>query len=64
MNVEEIPTFKTNPIILGHFGSGYPLFFDFIKYMIFFLLLLLLSTGAYNIFSNVMLGNGCKDLEE
>ena len=32
--------------------------------MIFFLLVLLLSTSAYNIFSNVMLGTGCHSLDE
>lgn len=35
-------------------GSGIPLFFEFIKYCGYFLIILLLSGGSYNFFSNAL----------
>jgi hypothetical protein len=44
---------------LDFLGAGYPLYFDFLKYCIYILILLFLSTGAYNFFSNAELGKDC-----
>jgi len=48
---------------LDFLGPGYPLFFDFMKYCMFLLLILVLSAGSYNIFSNAILGEDCISIE-
>jgi hypothetical protein len=42
-------------------GSGYPLFFNFIKFCVLVLFLMLLSSGAYNMFSNAVGGDCLTD---
>lgn len=37
---------------LDFLGPGYPMFFEFIKYSIYMLIVLILSAGSYNFFSN------------
>ena len=41
-----------NTTDLDFLGPGYPLFFSFIKYSAYFLIILILSAGSYNFFSN------------
>jgi hypothetical protein len=47
---------------LSELGSGYPMFFDFIKFCIFILFMFIISSGSYNAFSNYLMGKSCKDL--
>ncbi len=41
-------------------GSAYPLFLDFLFFCIQILIFLFLAVGAYNIFSNMYLGEDCE----
>jgi hypothetical protein len=49
-----------DPLELDYLGSGYPLYFDFLKYCGWFLILLILTAGAYSFLSNGY-GKYCTD---
>lgn len=40
-------------------GTGYPLFFAFVTDCINLLIIIFLTTGGYNLASNILLGNYC-----
>jgi hypothetical protein len=44
---------------LGFLGSGYPLFFDFMKFSFAIIFLIFVTSGLYNMSSN-LLGDNCK----
>lgn len=45
-------------------GTGYPMYFDFLKSSLLILFMIFISSGAYNVFSNSYLGDDCKSSEE
>lgn len=45
-------------------GSGYPLYFDFLKFCSILMLVLLLTSGGYNLYTNYYYGNTCKNPDE
>lgn len=45
-------------------GSGYPLYFSFLKYCTIFLSLILIFSGGFNMITNALYGNDCKDSSE
>lgn len=49
-----------DPQSLSFLGSGFPLFFDFCKYCIIILLILFVTSGDYNIITNIAYGNDCE----
>ena len=50
-----IPITEDN-LILNFLGSGYPLMFEFIKYCIYLLISVFLTSGSFNFFANGLLG--------
>jgi len=59
---EQIPL-SANLSELYHLGSGYPLYFQFIKYSIALLILLFIGGGMFGIITNGF-GDSCADLSE
>ena len=51
VEAEKLPL-TCDPIELSHLGESYPLYFQFIKYCIGLLILMLVVNGIYNIASN------------
>ncbi|EAS04833.2 kinase domain protein (macronuclear) [Tetrahymena thermophila SB210] len=49
---------------LSFLGSGYPLYFSFLKYCEVFLCLILLTSGGYNMLTNAIYGQDCKEDNE
>ncbi|KAL4435368.1 hypothetical protein ABPG74_022851 [Tetrahymena malaccensis] len=49
---------------LSFLGSGYPLYFSFLKYCEVFLCLILLTSGGYNMLTNAIYGQDCKESSE
>ncbi len=49
---------------LAYLGSGYPLYFDFIKFCGIILLILFASSGAFNLYTNLMMGKDCRTESE
>lgn len=49
---------------LAFLGSGYPLFFLFIKFCLLILIVWFLISGLFNILTNNSLGNDCKPNSE
>ncbi|KAL4483923.1 hypothetical protein ABPG72_013929 [Tetrahymena utriculariae] len=49
---------------LSFLGSGYPLYFSFLKYCEAFLCLILLTSGGYNMLTNAIYGKDCKKNNE
>ena len=43
---------------LGFLGTGYPLYFNFVKQCIFMLLIMFVTSSDYNLFSNLQ-GDDC-----
>lgn len=50
-------------IELYFLGSGYPMYFDFMKSCMLVLFLIFICSGAFNLFSNAFSGTDCKDDE-
>ncbi|KAL4491266.1 hypothetical protein ABPG72_021652 [Tetrahymena utriculariae] len=44
---------------LSHLGAGFPLFFGFTKFSIFLTLMLFLTSGFFNLFTNIYYGDQC-----
>lgn len=57
---KEEMSLQENIVNLSFLGSGYPLYFNFIKYCVFIFLILLLTSGDFNLITNWM-GKDCKD---
>ena len=45
---------------LDFHGAGYPLVFEFFKFLIYMLIIIILCSGFFNIISNSLLGEDCK----
>ena len=45
---------------LGFLGSGFPLYFEFLKQCIIILVLFFITTADFNLFSNFFYGNDCE----
>lgn len=43
---------KDDPLKLLFLGSGYPLFFDFLKFCIYILITILTISGSYDLYKN------------
>lgn len=57
---DDIDVIDSNTICLSFLGSGYPLYFHFIKYCITILVIITLTSGEYNLLSNYY-GGDCVD---
>jgi hypothetical protein len=44
---------------LAFIGVGYCLYFEFIKYCLLILLTFLMTSGGYNLITNIFYGNNC-----
>jgi hypothetical protein len=49
---------------LAFLGSGFPLYFEFVKSSSLILLILFIISGLYDIVSNGLYGNACINLSE
>ena len=49
---------------LKFLGSGFPLFYNYVKYCLLILTVLFLTTSVYNIVTNVAYGHFCQPLKE
>ncbi|EGR29936.1 hypothetical protein IMG5_145910 [Ichthyophthirius multifiliis] len=59
---EKIGLFDEN-IELSFLGSGYPMYFDFVKGCLLVLFMILISSGAFNLLTNFQLGKDCQKEE-
>ena len=50
---------KCKPLDLAYLGSGYPLYFYYLKFCALILIVLLLSSGGYNLVTNFFFGGFC-----
>ncbi len=48
--------------LLGHLGSGYPLYFQFLKFSFSILFMMFISSAVFNLASNI-LGDNCLTTE-
>ncbi|EAR82133.2 kinase domain protein (macronuclear) [Tetrahymena thermophila SB210] len=56
---EESMSLWCENIDLYFLGSGYPMYFDFVKSCLIILFLIFVSSGSYNLFSNALMGSDC-----
>jgi len=47
------------PKDISFLGAGYPLYFVYLKYCVFILLLTFMTSGAFNLLSNILSGKNC-----
>ncbi|KAL4498327.1 hypothetical protein ABPG72_013133 [Tetrahymena utriculariae] len=60
---KEMISIWEDPQKLSFLGSGYPLFFNYMEYCIYILVVIIISSGAFNIFTNFY-GHSCDKVSE